>query len=116
MPSESQWIKVAQCDDFAQDMGGCVTVKNTQIAIFNVNNKTDWYAVSNHCPHQQLPVLSRGLSGQHAGEPTVACPMHKRIFSLDTGHCLSDSNTTSLTCYPVKCEGSDILVQVDHDN
>ena len=46
-------------------------------------------------------VLSRGLTGDHEGEPKVACPMHKKTFSLRSGACLSDDGLEVRT-FPVR--------------
>ncbi|MBO0938905.1 nitrite reductase (NAD(P)H) small subunit [Fibrella sp. HMF5335] len=34
-------------------------------------------------------ILSLGVTGSHGHEPKVACPFHKKTFSLKTGACLS---------------------------
>ena len=43
----------------------------------------------NMCPHKREFVLSRGLLGDQAATPKVACPLHKKTFSLETGECLT---------------------------
>ena len=36
--------------------------------------------------------ISRGIIGDKQGEPKVACPIHKKNFSLIDGNCLSGDN------------------------
>ena len=45
--------------------------------------------------------MSRGLVGDRAGVPTVASPLLKQVFSLDTGVCLDDESR-ALRMYPVR--------------
>lgn len=56
--------------------------------------------------------LSRGMTGTHNGEPKVACPFHKKTFSLEDGRCLSDDTECSLTTYPVKVEGDQVYIGI----
>jgi nitrite reductase (NADH) small subunit len=106
-----KWIKVAKCDDFVENGGGCIKYGDMQIAVFNFNREK-WYAVQNLCPHSGQMVLSRGLIGDKAGEPKVACPLHKAQFSLTTGQHLNGQEY-QLATFPVKEEAGYIYVQLD---
>ena len=52
-------------------------------------------------PYAQAPVMARGIVGSRDGEPTLASPLHKQVYSLATGQCLSDP-TLSLRTFPVR--------------
>ena len=82
-PIEMKWIKTVAIKNIPKDDGVCFKYNNKQIAIFSFNNK--FYATQNLCPHDRRMVLSRGILGDKEGEPKIACPMHKRTFSLETG-------------------------------
>ena len=53
--------------------------------------------------------LSRGMLGSQNGEPKIACPFHKKTFSLVTGACLSDDEC-SIKTYPVKVEHNTVFI------
>jgi nitrite reductase (NADH) small subunit len=106
------WFKVGKVKDIPENGGSCVKYKDTQIAIFNFTSRNEWYATQNLCPHRQEMALSRGLIGDKEGEPKVACPFHKRNFSLSSGKCLSGDDYTIKT-YPVKVEAGEVFIQVD---
>jgi nitrite reductase (NADH) small subunit len=97
------WFKAARVEDFPTDGGACVKYKGLQIAVFNFTRRNEWYACQNMCPHKMQMVLSRGMIGSHQGEPKVACPFHKRTFSLKTGECLN-TDDCAITVYPVRIE------------
>lgn len=103
------WTKVANLNACLPNGGVCVKLGEEQIAIFNRDLK-EWYAVQNLCPHQAQMVLSRGLMGDLAGEPKVACPLHKNQFSLITGEHLGDETEWKLKTYPVKLELGEIFL------
>merc|ERR1712007_347474 len=50
---------------------------------------------------KQAFVLSQGILGDKDGSPKVACPLHKKQFSLETGEGIEDESLNILT-FPVK--------------
>jgi nitrite reductase (NADH) large subunit len=110
-PSELRWVKVGTVSEFPQDGGATVKYGQTQIAVFNFSSRGEWYASQNMCPHRKAFVLSRGLIGDTKGIPKIACPLHKKTFSLNTGECLTDSDY-KIETFPVKVEGPDVFLQL----
>ncbi len=106
-----QWVRLASARDVPVDGGVTARYGNTQIAIFNFASKGTWYATQNLCPHKREMVLSRGILGDQAGAPKVACPLHKKTFDLETGRCLSGEELEIAT-FPVRLEGDDVLVEL----
>ena len=104
-----RWLRAAAVSDFPKDGGACVLIEAKQIALFNFSATGEWFACQNLCPHKRDNVLARGLIGSQNGEPKVACPQHKKTFSLKTGECLSGENYAVQT-YPVKVEGGHVFV------
>jgi len=95
--------------DFPPNGGATIRHGHAQIAVFNFDSHGQWYAADNMCPHRQEFVLSRGILGDVEGTPKVSCPLHKKNFSLEDGHCLSGENY-SIRTYPVRVEGEDVLL------
>ena len=93
----------ARCADFPLDGGGAIKYGKSQIAVFNFASRGEWYACQNMCPHKQEFVLSRGIIGDQDGVPKVACPLHKKTFSLESGTCLSGEDY-QVQVFPVKVE------------
>ena len=112
MVETSTWIKVCSVEDIPENGGAAVEINGEQIAIFNFTAKGEWYASQNMCPHKMQFVLSRGIIGT-AGEdcePKVACPFHKKTFSLKNGSCLSGDDY-SIKLYQVKTEGGNVYIR-----
>jgi hypothetical protein len=63
------------------------------------------------CPHKEAFVLSRGIVGDVGGEPKVACPLHKKTFSLMTGESLQQEEYRIRT-FPVRIEGDEVLLKL----
>jgi nitrite reductase (NADH) small subunit len=97
------WFKAARVQDFPENGGACIKYKDLQVAVFNFSRRNEWYACQNMCPHKMQMVLSRGMIGSHLGEPKIACPFHKKTFSLKTGECLN-AEECNITVYPVRIE------------
>lgn len=111
--NDIKWFKVAQTDKFPKEGGIAVKYQNTEIAVFNFTSQGKWYAISNLCPHKQEMLLSRGMIGDKNGIPKVACPIHKKQFSLETGECLDDSSCGNVKAYPIKVEDDYVFIGVD---
>ena len=103
------WVRVGSVKDFPIDGGGTIRYGYAQIAVFHFASRGEWYATTNMCPHKREFVLSRGILGDAQGEPKVACPLHKKTFSLKTGECLT-GEAYSIDTYPVKVDGEDVLL------
>jgi nitrite reductase (NADH) small subunit len=109
-----KWFKAAPAHAFPENGGACVKYKDEQIAVFNFKRRNEWFACQNLCPHKMQMILSRGIIGSTEGEPKVACPFHKRTFSLKTGECLN-ADECSIKTYPVKEENGFIYVGVHNE-
>jgi nitrite reductase (NADH) small subunit len=101
--TDMEWILACYTDDVPANGGACIKHGDEQIAIYNFSRRGEWFATQNLCPHKQQMALSRGMIGSagDACEPKVACPFHKKTFSLLTGECLTDDEYQIKT-YPVK--------------
>jgi hypothetical protein len=56
-------------------------------------------------------VLGRGLLGTQGDEPKVACPMHKKTFSLETGAGLADPQYAVRT-FPVDVRDGEVYLKL----
>jgi nitrite reductase (NADH) large subunit len=107
--TKPRWVNVGCVDDFPHDGGAAIKYGKVQIAVFRFSNSGAWYACQNMCPHKRAFVLSRGITGTQGNTPKVACPLHKKTFSLETGECLSDESY-SVKVFPVKVERGEVYL------
>ncbi|GAA1461362.1 nitrite reductase small subunit NirD [Williamsia maris] len=95
------WTSACALDDLVPGRGVAVLLPDaTQVALFRLSDDR-LYAVGNVDPFGQAAVMSRGIVGDRAGEPTVASPLLKQVFSLRTGRCLDD-DTVALGTYETR--------------
>ena len=113
LPAEETWTwqNLARVELFPADGGASVRYGNSQIAIYNFSRRGEWFATQALCPHRKDNVLARGLLGDQAGEPKVACPLHKKTFSLLSGKGLSDPNY-QIRAFPVEVRGDEVWVKL----
>jgi NAD(P)H-dependent nitrite reductase large subunit/NAD(P)H-dependent nitrite reductase small subunit len=110
-PEAPSWVFAGKVWDFPADGGATVRHGESQIAVFHFASRGEWYATQNMCPHRREFVLARGLLGDQNGTPKVACPLHKKTFSLETGECLTGEEYR-VGVFPVKLDGEDVYVQL----
>ncbi len=103
------WFKAGTVEDFPTNRGGCIKYKDKQIAVFNYTRRNAWYACQNACPHKMEMLLSRGMLGTADETPKIACPMHKKTFSLVDGSCMSGEDY-SIATYPVKIIENNVFI------
>ena len=113
LPAEAEWSwqRMARVADFPRDGGKALRHGGTQIAVFRFESRGEWYATQNVCPHRGDAVLARGLLGSHDGEAKVACPLHKKTFSLDSGKGLNDP-AFQVQTFPVEQRGDEVWVKL----
>jgi len=81
-----------------------------QVALYRLSDDA-LYAVGNLDPYNGAAVMSRGLTGDRGGEPTVASPLLKQVFSLRNGRSLDDEEV-SLPTYAVRVSNGMVQVGV----
>jgi nitrite reductase (NADH) large subunit len=111
---QRRWVRVARVEDVPADAGIAVDYGGAQIAVYNFAFRGEWYACQNMCPHMRDMVLARGTIGDQQGVPKVACPQHKKTFSLRTGECLSDEGYAIQT-FPVKVEAGWVYLELPEE-
>lgn len=106
----AQWIDVCDYDDLIPERGAAALIDGEQIAIFRLADGSI-RAVDNQDPFSGAYVLSRGLVGNAGATPTVASPMLKQRFDLDTGQCLDDASAR-IDCYAVRRIGAAVQISL----
>ena len=107
----SHWVKVGTVSDFPHNGGATIKYGKAQIAVFNFTSRGEWYASQQMCPHKKAFVLSRGIVGDANGTPKVACPLHKKTYSLLSGECLNDGHY-AVQVFPVNVVGEDVFLSL----
>lgn len=107
----TEWVSVGSVDDFPKNGGATIKYGKVQIAVFRFEKRNEWYASQQMCPHKKAFVLSRGILGDEAGTPKIACPLHKKTFSLHDGKSLNDEQYR-IDVFPVKVVGDEVLLKL----
>jgi nitrite reductase (NADH) small subunit len=84
------WITVCKLIDIAPNTGVCALVKGEQVAIFRQARTDTLYATGNYDPAGKANVLSRGLLAQLGNVTSVASPLYKHHYCLESGVCQED--------------------------
>mgnify|MGYP000870666629 CR=1 FL=1 len=105
------WVKACRVEDVPINGGVCVKLGEEQIALFYFTRRNEWFATQNECPHRRQMALSRGMIGTAGDTPKVACPFHKKTFSLVTGECLNGEECT-IRIYPVRVDEGVVFIGI----
>lgn len=100
------WIHVADVADLdGKDVLG-IEHGDLKLAVYRLEGR--YYATSDVCTHQ-----AARLSEGEVVECYVECPAHYGLFDIRTGKAQGAPVSVDLRTYPVKVEGTQILVRVD---
>jgi nitrite reductase (NADH) small subunit len=97
---ETPWTAVCPLEDLEEFWGEAALIGNEQVALFRLPGDT-LYAVGNIDPRTGAAVMARGIVGSRGARPTIASPLHKEVYDLETGTCLSGG--TGLPAYRARC-------------
>jgi 3-phenylpropionate/trans-cinnamate dioxygenase ferredoxin subunit len=108
-----QYVKAAQTDQIRN--GGKLKVRLNHKDILLTMIDDAYYAIDNTCSHMGGSLYDGKLEGDHA-----VCPKHGSVFDVRTGKVVKPGKilmisvgVEDLRSYPVKVEGSDILIGLD---
>lgn len=90
--------------------GEAALVEGSQIALIRLTDDRI-FAVDHWDPVAKANVMARGIVGSKGGTPTLASPIHKQVYSLETGECLSEEGP-ALGTYEVRAEDGQIEVRL----
>ena len=101
-----EYVQVATRDQVPAGRMCAAWAGGRKVLVYNVSG--EYYATDEQCTHRECSLAEGPLSGK-----TVTCPCHLARFDVTTGEVLSPPATIPLPTYPVKVEGTRILVGVD---
>jgi nitrite reductase (NADH) small subunit len=104
------WTRICDFEAMLPERGVCALVEGVQVAVFRTHEGAV-HALGNLDPFSGAYVLSRGIVGTRKGEPTVASPLHKQVFSLVSGVCL-DENQVAVPVYRARVAEGCVEVSV----
>jgi nitrite reductase (NADH) small subunit len=99
-------VKIAQIGELSPGTAKVVQAEGRSIALFNVEDT--FYAIDNTCTHRGGPLGEGELKGD-----TVECPWHGAHFNVKTGAVTGPPAPAGVPSFPVRVEGSDVLVELD---
>lgn len=85
----ASWQGVCALDELEPFWGEAILLGGTQIALFFIS-ADEIYAVDHLDPDTGAAVMARGIVGSRGDRPTVASPLHKQVYDLETGACFGD--------------------------
>ncbi|MEZ2391272.1 nitrite reductase small subunit NirD [bacterium RCC_150] len=83
------WHRICPLDELEPAWGEAALVDGVQVALFRVDAGTV-YAVGQQDPATCANVMARGITGSRGSRPTIASPLHKEVYDLQTGECYSN--------------------------
>lgn len=108
-----QYVKVLRTDELTQGEKRKITIGENALLLTNVDGQ--YHAIDDRCPHMGGSLYEGTLNGD-----TIKCPKHGTMFDVRNGKVVQNGkilfirlNVSDTRVYPVKVEGSDILIGID---
>ncbi|GAB3850704.1 nitrite reductase small subunit NirD [Nesterenkonia populi] len=108
-PAKTQWHTICRMDDLDPMWGEAALVGSKQIALVRLPGDRI-FAVDHWDPVARANVIARGIVGSKGGMPTIASPIHKQVYALETGECLSDPEAAAISTYDVRITDGQVEV------
>ena len=80
------WHRVCAVEELELSWGEAALIAGRQIALFRTG-PSEIFAVSHEDPATGAHVMARGILGSRGTRPTIASPLHKEVYDLETGEC-----------------------------
>lgn len=81
------WHRVCTVEDLEPAWGEAALIAGRQVALFRTVSG-EVFAVAQEDPATGAHVMARGITGSRGTRPTLASPLHKEVYDLETGECL----------------------------
>lgn len=89
--TDTAWQRICAVADLEPAWGEAALVDGRQVALFRTltGGSESIFAVDQRCPATGAHVMARGILGSRGERATIASPLHKEIYDLQTGDCFS---------------------------
>jgi nitrite reductase (NADH) small subunit len=88
--SATGWHRVCAVDELEPSWGEAALVAGRQVALFRTA-PGEVFAVAQEDPATGAFVMARGILGSRGTRPTIASPLHKEVYDLETGECFGNA-------------------------
>jgi 3-phenylpropionate/trans-cinnamate dioxygenase ferredoxin component len=102
------WQTVARTADVPPERVALFPIGDHEIALCNVDGQ--FYAIDNLCTHDNGPLDQGELEGDE-----IECPRHGARFDVRTGRATQLPAFEPVQRHPVRVEGDDLQVGVEHE-
>ena len=104
------WHRVCPVAELEPAWGEAALIAGRQIALFRTASD-EVYAASQEDPATGAHVMARGIIGSRGARPTIASPLHKEVYDLETGECFGNPEL-SLPTFNTKVVDGYVEVEV----
>jgi len=80
------WHRVCALAELELAWGEAALIAGRQVALFRTGPR-EVFAVAQQDPATGAHVMARGILGSRGTRPTIASPLHKEVYDLETGEC-----------------------------
>jgi nitrite reductase (NADH) small subunit len=109
-PASVGWFPVCEVEALEPSWGEAVLVEGHQIALV-LASPGELYAVDHRDPVTSSYVMARGIVGSRGDRATIASPLLKQVYDLQTGACLDDP-ALALAVYRTRVVGGMVEIEV----
>ncbi len=109
-PASVGWFPACEADALEPEWGEAVLVEGRQIALV-LAAPGELYAVDHRDPVMGAYVMARGIVGSRGERATIASPLLKQVYDLQTGACLDDPSL-ALSTYRTRVVGGMIEIEI----
>jgi nitrite reductase (NADH) small subunit len=109
-PASVGWFPVCEVEALEPSWGEAVLVEGHQIALV-LASPGELYAVDKRDPVTSSYVMARGIVGSRGDRATIASPLLKQVYDLQTGACLDDP-ALALAVYRTRVVGGMVEIEV----
>ena len=97
------WIDIGHINDIPERGARMVKTPRGCVAVFRTGPK-EVFAASDRCPHKGGPLSEGIVHGRH-----VTCPLHNRVFSLESGTA-QGGEAGQIKTYPIRIEDGRLML------
>lgn len=106
----SGWHRVCPVEDLELAWGEAALIAGRQVALFRTG-ANEVFAVAHQDPATGAHVMARGILGSRGARPTIASPLHKEVYDLETGECFSTPGL-SLATFSTRIAGGVVEIKL----